>query len=172
MSKPLADFSDNMLYLDTMIPYALLRGIDPVAQTLFTRIQSGQVSAYTSVLTFDELAYRLLLALVRDHYGGSPLDHLRKEEEKIIAQFYPTIAPQLTQLRSFPNLTLLDVTQVDLEAMDKLILQYHLKPRDALHLVAMQKCGCLNLASHDFDFDRVPDIQRYTLTQQSPHLPP
>lgn len=164
MSKPLTDFSENTLYLDTMIPYALLRGIDPAAQTLFSRIESGEVAAYTSVLTFDELAYRLLLALVRGHYGGSPLDHLRNEEEKVIAQFYPSIAPQLTLLRSFPNLTLLDVTQIDLEAMDKFILQYHLKPRDALHYAAMQKCGCLNLASHDPDFDRVPDIRRYTLT--------
>jgi predicted nucleic acid-binding protein len=59
MSRPLTDFSGDALYLDTMIPYALLRGIDPAAQTLFTRIQAGEFLAYTSVLTFDELTYRL-----------------------------------------------------------------------------------------------------------------
>ena len=42
-------------------------------------------------------------------------------------------------------------------------LQYHLRPRDALHLAAMQKCGCFDLLSHDPDFDRVPMISRYTL---------
>jgi hypothetical protein len=33
MSGPLADFTGDALYLDTMVPYALLRGIDPAAQS-------------------------------------------------------------------------------------------------------------------------------------------
>lgn len=163
MSKPVTDFTGEAVYLDTMIPYALLRGIEPAAQVLFARIQKGELSAHTSVLTFDELAYRLLLALVRDHYDGSPLEQLRSQEEKMIADFYPRLAPNLTQLRTFPNLFLVDVTAADLDAMDEVILQYHLRPRDALHLVAMRKCGCLNLVSHDTDFDRVPMVRRYTL---------
>ena len=40
---------------------------------------------------------------------------------------------------------------------------YHLRPRDALHLAAMQKCGCFDLVSHDADLDRVPMVRRYTL---------
>jgi hypothetical protein len=32
MSQPLTAFTGTALYLDTMIPYALLRGIDPEAQ--------------------------------------------------------------------------------------------------------------------------------------------
>jgi predicted nucleic acid-binding protein len=56
MSKLLESFAGDRLYLDTMIPYALLRGIDPAAQTLFARIETGKITAYTSVLTFDELA--------------------------------------------------------------------------------------------------------------------
>lgn len=73
MSRPLADFRGDALYLDTMILYALLRGLEPTARILFGRIQAGELIAYTSVLTFDELTYRLLLALIRDHYGKSPL---------------------------------------------------------------------------------------------------
>lgn len=164
MSNLVTDFTGRTMYLDTMIPYALLRGIDPQAQTLFNRIQTGELLAYTSVLTFDELAYRLLLALIRDHQPGSPLEHLRDNGTTLITQFYPTIEPHLTQLRRFPNLTWLDVTQSDLEVMSQSIQQHQLKPRDALHLAAMQKCGCFDLVSHDPDFDRVPAIQRYTLS--------
>jgi len=163
MSSPLTNFSGSALYLDTMIPYALLRGLDPTVQQFFARIQTGQIQAFTSVLTFDELAYRLILALIRDHYGASPLEHLRKNEEKMIAQFYPSISLHLTQLRNFPNLSLVDITAPDLEVMNDVILTYHIKPRDALHYAAMQKCGCFNLVSQDSDFDRVPVIQRYTL---------
>jgi len=164
VSQSLAQFTGASLYLDTMIPYALLRGLDPAAQALFTRIQAGELVAYTSALTFDELAYRLLLALIRDHYGSSPLDRLRTDEANMIAQFYPHVAPPLTQLQSFPNLTVVEVASSDIEVMNNLILRYHLKPRDALHVAAMQKINCVDLISHDAGFDRVPDLQRYTLT--------
>ena len=163
MSTSLASFAGTRIYLDTMIPYALLRGIDPAARTLFARIESGEIAAYTSVLTFDELAYRMLLALIRDRYGGSPLDRLRADEAVMIAEFYPQVAPHLTRLRTFPNLSLIDITALDLESMDSAIQQYHLRPRDALHLAAMQKVKCFDLVSHDTDFDRVPMVRRYTL---------
>lgn len=163
MSKPVAEFTGSALYLDTMAPYALLRGIEPAAETLFARIQTGTLIAYTSVLTFDELAYRMVLALIRDRYGDSPLDYLRKQETKMLAEFYPEIAPHMTRLRAFPHLILVEVTAPDLGLMDDAILQYHLRPRDALHLAAMHKCGCFDLLSHDPDFDRVPAVRRYTL---------
>lgn len=35
----------------------------------------------------------------------------------------------------------------------------------ALHLAAMQACGCSDLLSQDADFDRVPIVRRYTLTR-------
>jgi predicted nucleic acid-binding protein len=48
-------------------------------------------------------------------------------------------------------------------AMDEGMCLYHLRPRDALHLAAMQKCDCFDLVSHDPDFDRVPEVRRYKL---------
>jgi predicted nucleic acid-binding protein len=47
--------------------------------------------------------------------------------------------------------------------MDIVIQQHHLRPRDALHLAAMQKVNCFALASNDADFDRVPIVERYTM---------
>lgn len=164
MSEDIAEFRGNALYLDTMVPYALLRGIEPAAQVLFNRVQTGELVAYTSVLTFDELIYRALLALIRDRYDGSPLERLRSHEKEMIAEFYPRLAPHVIRLRSFPNLVLLDVTASDVDAMNTAMLQYRLRPRDALHLAAMQKCGCFDLVSQDGDFDRVPMVRRYTLS--------
>ena len=114
-------------------------------------------------MTFDELAYRMLLALIRDRYGTSPLDRLRNQEQQMIEEFYPRVAPHMQQLRAFPNLILVEVAPADLDAMDEAMLTYHLRPRDALHLAAMQKCECLDLVSHDPDFDRVPTVRRHAL---------
>jgi predicted nucleic acid-binding protein len=163
MSVSLAEFRGTTLYLDTMIPYALLRKIEPAATELFERIKAGELYGYTSVLTFDELTYRLLLALVRKRYGGAPLSHLRDRKAEMIGEFYPQLAPALARLRAFPNLTLVDVTGADLTRMSDNISMYHLLPRDALHLSAMQACDCFDLVSHDADFDRVPMVRRYTL---------
>ncbi len=163
MSAPLSTFSGDSLYLDTTVFYALLRGIEPAAQTLFARIENGELRAYTSVLTFDELAYRMLLALIRDQYGPSPLDRLRDQERQMIEAFYPLVAPRLHQLRTFPNLVLVDVAPSDLDAMDEAMLTFHLRPRDGLHMAAMRKSECQDLVSHDPDFDQVPTVRRYTL---------
>lgn len=163
MNATMEEFSGDTLYLDTMIPYALLRGIESETETLFGRIQSGDFRAYTSVLTFDELAYRLLLALTRDHYEGSPIDKIRREEESMTQRFYPKIAPELLKLRRFPNLVIVDINDTDIDAMNGMMLQFHLKPRDGLHLAAMKKINCSDLLSNDADFDRVSIIRRYTL---------
>ena len=163
MSESWKQFSGSELYLDTMIFYAFLRGLGSSVRDLFDRIELGKLQACTSVVTFDELTYRTLLALIRDHYSGSPLDRLRDQETEMIAEFYPQLAPHLHRLRTFPNLFLIDVASSDLERMDRVISIHHLRPRDALHLAAMEKRGCLNLVSNDSDFDRVPDICRYNL---------
>ena len=161
MSTPIAQFSGAALYLDTTAFYALLRALEPAAKDLFNRIERGDYRAYTSVLTFDELSYRLLLALIRDRYPGSPLDQLRQQEEKLIATLYPYLSPTLDQLRHFSNLLWLDVTAVDLAGMSQAMLNYHVRPRDALNLTAMQKCGCFDVISEDADFDRIPVLRRY-----------
>ncbi len=161
MSTPIAQFSGAALYLDTTAFYALLRALEPAAKDLFNRIERGDYRAYTSVLTFDELSYRLLLALIRDRYPGSPLDQLRQQEEKLIATLYPHLSPTLDQLRHFPNLLWLDVTAADLAGLSQAMLNYHVRPRDALHLTAMQKCGCFDVVSQDADFDRIPVLRRY-----------
>lgn len=164
MSQPIATFTGNTVYLDTMIPYALLRNIDETAvKALFQRIYQGELRAFTSVLSFDELAYRLLLAVIRDNHPGNPLDHLRQSEAAMIAAYSPRIAVELQRLQTFPNLTLLDTTASDITRMHQFMQQYHLRPRDALHLAAMERCTSFNLVSQDSDFDHVPSIQRFTL---------
>lgn len=81
MTALLSAFAGERLYIDTMLPYLLLRGADPTVQPFFRRLEHGELIAHTSALTLDELAYRLLLAFIKDRYSGSPLERLRDEEE-------------------------------------------------------------------------------------------
>jgi predicted nucleic acid-binding protein len=162
MTAPLNAFTGSVIYLDTMLPYMLLRGADPAVKVFFERIEHGDFAAYTSALTFDELAYRLLLAMIKDRYGGSPLDRLRDAEEKMLTEFAPAVVTLLRRLQELPHLTILDVLAFDVEVMSQAMSRYHLRPRDGLHLAAMQRISCLDLASTDPHFDRVPHIHRFT----------
>ncbi len=166
MAVSLVDFNESVVYLDTMMLYVFVRAeakAKPILQSFFNSIEQGRITAYTSVLTFDELAYRLLLAAIRDKYPGSALDRLRDEEQKMVTEFHPAIMPTLRLLRQFPNLILLDVSADDADSMFDLMERYALRPRDALHVAAMQKAGCEAIASNDPHFDRVPSLRRFEL---------
>ena len=164
MAAPLSEFVEGFIYLDTMILYSFVRADEasrPILKRFFGSIEQGKITAFTSVLAFDELIHRLLLAAIRDKYSGSPLDRLREQEQEMMAEFYPRILPPLRLLRHFPHLEVLGVLPADGDAMLDIVERYSLRPRDALHLSAMQKVECKALASNDSDFDRVPGIQRF-----------
>ena len=71
--------------------------------------------------------------------------------------------PQLQLLQGFPNLQVVEVTTKEIQAMLQNMLDYPLRPRDALHLATMQRLGCFNLASNDHHFDVIPAIQRFSI---------
>ncbi len=146
-----------------MIFYEYLRASEPATIEFFERVKRSELLAYTAVLIFDELAYRVLLAHIRDNHPGSSLDHLRHNESQMIADYYPDISQALSQLQIFPNLAVADTISADLSNMHTHILQYQLRPRDALHLAVMFRIGCIHLVSNDSDFDRVQSIHRYTI---------
>ena len=159
----LTDFTGQAIYLDTMLPYIFLRGIDAAAKSFFARIEDGEFLAYTSILTFDELAYRLLLAHIKDRYAGSPLDRLRHEEKQMMAEFMPSVAKLLRQMKEFPNLLTLDILASDFDRMVEAMTQFGLRPRDALHYAAMQRIECFNLASNDAHFRSISQIQCFSI---------
>ena len=87
VSYPLDDFRGDALYVDTTAFYLFLRAVTQTARTLFQNFERKAFGAYTSVLTFDELAYRMLLAGIYDTYPGAPFDHLRQRQEAMIEEF-------------------------------------------------------------------------------------
>ncbi len=162
MSQSLNAFTGSMIYLDTLPFYALVRKLHPAVRDLFDRIKEGKVQAYTSALTFDELTHRVVVALAREQNANvEPPRH--PPHLSLFAEFYPQVLPALTLLRNFPNLTLLDVSAIDLMLMGENMARCHLGPREALHLAAMQKSGCFDIVSHNTLFDSIPEVHRYTL---------
>ncbi len=160
----LDEIARGRVYVDVNVFYMYLRP-DPVylpmIREFLGRIVQGDIQAYTSVLTMDELFYRLLLARIKDVYQRDPLQVLREDMRGAIARCGSEIGAALGRLVRLPHLQLAAVTEGDFPQMLGNITAFGLLPRDALHIAVMQRLGLSEIATDDADFDRVPWLQRH-----------
>ncbi len=152
-------------YLDTNYLYAHLRSSkrSPTAVVANWRRQvidqfdgdSGVVSA----LVFDELAYRLVLAWLRDDGDTDPLSTYRSDA---------TAAMRSTRRRLTTTWHAIDDLHLELQPTDQPIVDRAkvlmatpaLSPRDAFHAAHALGAGCPIVVSSDDAFDRVTGLTR------------
>lgn len=160
----LDEVEQGHIYVDTNVLYMYLRA-DPVhlptIERFLQRMVQGDIVAYLSLLTLDELYYRLLLALIKEHAGRNPLDVLRDDVPEAVTRYSDGITIALRKLVGLPNLILVGVEPVDFQGMLENITRFAILPRDALHITVLQRLGMSAIASDDTDFDRVAGIERH-----------
>lgn len=62
-----------------------------------------------------------------------------------------------------PHTEVIPIAEEDLQATERYLTEYDIKPSDAIHLATMDKAGIALIASEDEDFDAVPGIKRVWL---------
>jgi len=151
-------------YLDTNFLYAHLRSkrggaLGPVeawrAQVLDELDGGGVISG----LVLDELAYRLVLAWLRDDGERDPLSTYRTD---------PGAAMRAARRRLTATWRAIDLLALELQPTDNpvietaksLMAQPGLAPRDAFHAAHAIEAGCELIASSDAGFDRVSALRR------------
>jgi predicted nucleic acid-binding protein len=151
-------------YLDTNFLYAHLRSrrggaLGPVeawrAQVLEELNGGGVISA----LVLDELAYRLVLAWLRDDGDPDPLSTYRAN---------PGAAMRAGRRRLTATWRAIDLLMLELqptehaviEAAKSLMAKPGLAPRDAFHAAHALEAGCELIASSDAGFDQVAGLRR------------
>lgn len=128
-----------MIYLDSNIFIIAALYSDEKgekAKGILRDIRDGKEKAATSVLTFDEVFWK-----VRKHRGS---DAALEVVEAML---------------SMPNLNLLQVDTAVLWATLELIKKYNLHPRDAIHLACAVQHGISTIFSEDTDFDKIKEIK-------------
>ena len=73
-----------------------------------------------------------------------------------------------TTLNFFKNIVLpyteiIPIDESDMDAFEKYLLKYSIKPSDAIHLSTMENKGIVNIVSEDEIFDKVEGINRVWL---------
>jgi predicted nucleic acid-binding protein len=152
-------------YLDTNFIYAHLRSkrgatLGPVeawrAQVLD---EIGRGSGAISALVLDELAYRLMLAWLRDDGVADPLSTYRADRGAAMRTMRRRLAAAWRAVDSLA-LELQPTDHAVVESAKPLMARPGLPPRDAFHAAHAIASGCDAIASADSCFDQVPGLRR------------
>lgn len=104
---------------------------------LLLKIALGEVEAYTSSVTWDEVTW-----IVRKLFGiDLSIDQGR-------------------MFLGFPNLRLLGIKRTTVFKAQEIVEKYRLTPRDALHAAAAVENKITTIMSYDKDFDSLEAIKR------------
>ncbi len=151
-------------YLDTNFIYVHLRsGRDAAPQRIeswrahvLAQLQDGD--GVISALVLDELAYRLLLAWLRDDGDADPLSTYRAD---------PRVAMQAVRSRLTATWRAVDSLALELQPTDYMVVERAktlmaraaLAPRDAFHAAHALEADCDLIVSSDPGFEHVAGLQ-------------
>ena len=165
LAKSLADIpKGSSVFIDANIFHLYLRGPKNLRRdctSFLERVEKGEVRGSTSVLVLDELAYKLLLKRIEETYHQNPLDVIEKDPTAI-SKASNYVGEGLEIILGIEKLDVLSVEREHLRELTTFMMRSSLLPRDALHLSVMSAVGSKDIASTDEDFDRVPEIVRWT----------
>ncbi|MEM2210289.1 MAG: type II toxin-antitoxin system VapC family toxin [Nitrososphaerales archaeon] len=107
------------------------------SKDLLLRIAFGDVEAYTSIITWDEIVW-----VVKKTFGLEP----SIEQGKLFL--------------TFPNLKFLAVKKSIILRAQEILEKYKVKPRDAIHAATLIENKITSIVSYDKDFDIIKEIKR------------
>jgi predicted nucleic acid-binding protein len=111
-----------------------------------------------SGLVIDELAYRLILAWLRDDGESYPLSTYRTDARAVMHAMRRRLA---TTWRAVDSLSL-ELQPTEHSVIDRaksLMSRPGLSPRDAFHAAHALAAGCTLIVSGDSDFNQVPGLR-------------
>lgn len=112
-----------------------------------------------SGLVLDELAYRLILAWLRDDGEADPLSAYRSDPGSTMRAMKRRLAATWRAVDSL-SLELQPTERQVVAGAKSLMSQPGLAPRDAFHAAHALEAGCSLIASADEGFERVPGLSR------------
>lgn len=151
-------------YLDTNFIYAHLRSgrdaapapIESWRARVLAELETGD--GVISALVLDELAYRLILAWLRDDGDSDPLSTYRADPRSAMRAVSRRLASTWRSVDSLA-LELQPTGHVVVEKAKALMGRPALAPRDAFHAAHALEARCDVIVSSDTEFERVRGLR-------------
>ncbi len=150
-------------YLDTNFIYAHLRSkrggtLGPVEAWRARVLDEMDDDGVISGLVIDELAYRLILAWLRDDGDGDPLSTYRSDARTVMQAMRKRLTATWKAVDSLA-LELQPTEHSVIDGAKSLMSRPGLAPRDAFHAAHALAAGCTLIASGDSSFDQVSGLR-------------
>jgi predicted nucleic acid-binding protein len=151
-------------YLDTNFLYAHLRAGPERSETMdaWRRRAITEMAGdrpVISALVVDELAYRLVLAWLRDDGESDPLSTFRRDPLDVMRAMRRRLRATWAAIDRLDTDLIATGSRV-VDAAKKLMDQPGLTPRDAFHAGHATSAGCAVIVSADPAFDSVRGLSR------------
>ncbi len=133
----------------------------PACRDLLERIERGQLRGVTGVNVVHDMAHRLMTLEACAKFGWQYQRvawRLKRQPDAIrsLTQFGRAVEAVARM-----GIEIFAIEAVDVNAAVGLSQSYGLMSNDALITALMMRHGIVQIASHDADFDRVPDLKRF-----------
>jgi predicted nucleic acid-binding protein len=152
-------------YLDTNFLYLHLRSARSRAPAPLGAWLSEVLAQVTvdggviSALVHDELAYRLILAWLREDGAEDALSAYRTNQRAVMRTMRRRLTASWRALDSL-SLELQPTERAVIDTARSLMARPGLSPRDAFHAAHALVAGCGLIASSDCAFDDIPGLRR------------
>ena len=146
------------IFVDSNIFLYHLENLSPECTELLTRIANGEINACITTVVLAEVLHRRMMAeaLTKGLISpGQPLKKL-KAQPQIITTLHDYIV-DLETLLTLPWL-ITEATATDVQSSHALRRAHGLFVNDSINLACALRLGITNIATHDADFNRVPNI--------------
>jgi len=128
-------YIDSNIFISPLIYERSSKSTD--SKKVLAAIEKGEVTAYTSTLTWDEVVW-----VVRRVLGRA--DSIQAGEK----------------LAAYPNLRFVIVSEEIIRSGQRLLAEYNIAPRDAIHVTSALSKKVDVIVSDDSDLDAVPEVKR------------
>lgn len=144
--------------IDTNIIIYYLSNLSSECQEFLRRIARGELNGFVTTVILAELLHRRMMAeaIMKGLISpGQPVKKL-KAQSHLIQQLteYITDVEMLLQL----PLQMVEVTVGDVRTSHSLRAAHGLFVNDSINLACALRLGIANIATHDADFNRVPNL--------------
>jgi hypothetical protein len=128
-------YVDSNIFISPLIYERSSQAVN--SKRILSAVEKGQVTAYTSTLTWDEVVW-----VVRRVLGRA--DSIQAGEK----------------LAAYPNLRYIPASEEVIRSAQRLSSEYNIAPRDAIHVTSAIHKSVDALVSDDSDLDVVREIKR------------
>ena len=126
------------------------------------RLDQSETISYVSTLALDETWFVLLQLLIGGDHPGIPFWRVLNDDRSVISTYVDRLETITNDIYANPRIRVVSVAPRAARLALKNMREFHLLPRDAMHLAAMRQYKIEHIVTTDADFLPVNDISIFT----------